>query len=183
MGTRCGVCSHPSLMEIDAALIGAGQYGKMNQAQCAAKWGLGRGQLSRHVNNGHISRVMTAVADQVTILHGQGLLREVATLYERAQNLMLKAENADDLRTAVAAVREARGCIETFARIGLALAQGEDKGGDDRPDLDQAIDAALRKREARIMIEERTSLGHHNDDEPVEGEIVPDDPGPLTNLS
>jgi hypothetical protein len=161
-------------MEIDAALIGAGQYGRLTQAQCSKKWGLGRGQLSRHVNNGHISKVMAAVQSQVTILHGQGLLTEIATLYERAQNLMLKAENAYDLRTAVSAVREARGCIETFARIGLALAQGEDAGGDDRPDLDQAIDDALNRRAARIALEERTSIGHQSDQEVVEAEVVPD---------
>lgn len=146
MGVPCGVCRHSDRLDIDRELLGlAGP--KLSQVEIARKYGLGRGQVQRHVKSNHVSRVMSAVADEVTVLHGNQMLQEIATLYETTQRIMSRAEKAADLKTAIAAIKEARGCIETFARIGLALAKGEDdKREDDRPDLDAAIDEALRRR-------------------------------------
>jgi hypothetical protein len=164
------VCHHPNVVDIDAALLGVGDTGKLSQRQVCERWGLGRGQVSRHVNNGHIAAIMSAVAGEVTALHGQGLLTELASLYERANRLLAKAEHADDSKVAIAAIRECRGVIETFARIGLAMSQGEDPGGDeDRPDLDSKIDEALRRREKRLALAEST-------DDVVEAEVVEEIP-------
>lgn len=152
MGSMCGVCRHADRMEIDRDLLGLGAT-KLTQVEVAHKYGLGRGQVQRHVHNNHVSRVMSAVAEEVTILHGNGLLQEIAALYETSHRILQRAESATDLKTALQAVREARGCIETFARIGLALAQGEDEEkGTDRSDLDDAIDEALKRRERRLAL-------------------------------
>lgn len=169
MAARCGVCTHADRMDIDRELLGlAGP--KLTQVQIAQKYGLGRGQVQRHVKSNHVSRVMSAVADEQTILHGNGLLREIATLYETTQRIMSRAEHADDLRTAVSAIREARGCIETFAKIGLALASGEnDEEDTGRTPLDVRIDEALARREERLALPSP-------DDEVVEAEVVDEGP-------
>lgn len=153
MGARCGVCNHPNRVDVDAALLGLGDQGKMTQAQVCHKWGLGRGQVQRHVHNGHIAAIMTAATNEVTMLHGQGMLLELANLYERAQRLLSRAETTSDHKVALMAIRECRGVIETFARIGLALTQGEDPKDDDRPDLDSKIDQAIKRRDQRLALE------------------------------
>lgn len=159
-------------MDIDAALIGVGIHGRLTQAECAKKYGLGRGQLSRHVQNGHIAAVMAAVSDKVTALHGEGMLTELAGLYERAQRMLAKAEHADDTKVAIQAIREARGCIETFAKIGLAMAQGQQADPEDtRGDLDSKIDEALRRRERRLAVEQENPTSGADEDV-VEAEIV-----------
>lgn len=45
------------------------------------------------------------------------LLREVKALRTKAYSLLLLAEKNGDLRTALAGVREARGCLELFAEL------------------------------------------------------------------
>lgn len=171
MGVRCGACYHPDRIDIDRDILGLGAH-KLTQAEVARKYGLGRGVIQRHIHSNHVSRVMSAVQDEVTALHGTGLLHEIATLYETTQRILSRAEHADDLKTAISAVKEARGCIETFARIGLALAKGEDESDkSDRPDLDRAIDEALQRREKRLAL----PSPEVDDDEPAEAEIVDDE--------
>lgn len=161
-------------MDIDRELLGlAGP--KLTQVEIARKYGLGRGTIQRHVSNNHVSRVMSAVAEEVTILHGNGLLQEIASLYETTQRIMSRAEHADDLKTAVSAIREARGCIETFAKIGLALAKDEsdEDDGKDRSRLDDAIDDALAKRHKRLAISAPADA-RQDDDTIEDAEIVTD---------
>lgn len=176
MGAMCGVCRHESRMDIDRDLLGlAGR--KLTQREVAAKYGLGRGQVQRHVTSNHVSRVMSAVAQETTLLHGNGLLQEIGVLYETTQRIMAKAENAEDLKTAISAIREARGCMETFARIGLALAKGEDEPDTtDRSKLDDAIDDALKRRQARLSLPEASARPVDPDDEVAEAEVVEDEP-------
>jgi hypothetical protein len=96
-------------------------------------------------------------------------LKEIAALYETSHRILQKAESATDLKTAISAVKEARGCIETFARIGLSLAKGEDeKDETDRSSLDDAIDEALKRRQARLALPPPVL----RDEEVAEAEIV-----------
>lgn len=152
MGEMCGVCRHPQRLDIDRDILGLAGA-KLTQTEIGHKYGLGRGVIQRHIHNNHVSRVISAVAEEVTILHGNGLLMELAQLYETANRILVQAENAKDLKTALTAIKEMRGTIETFSRIGLSLAKGEtEKGSDsDRSALDDAIDEALKKRHAALM--------------------------------
>lgn len=172
MPVRCGVCAHPQRVDIDADLLGVGDRGKVTQAQVCQRYGLGRGQVQRHVGRGHIAAVMTAVKGQVTEFQGANLLIKLGELYEKADRLMGKAEQADDLRTAVAAVGQARAVIETFAKVGIALAQGDEHAGQEQAGsgVDDAITEQLRRRQERLAIEAPTSSDP--DDEVAEAEIV-----------
>lgn len=168
MARACSVCSHPDHLDIDASLLGAGRE-RLSQRDVARLYGLSRASVQRHAAD-HVAPIMRAVADQVTRLHGETLLVELGGLYERTIRLLDKAEQSGDLRTAVSAVREARGAVETFAKVGLALsAQGPEPEAL-RTDLDDRIDAALRAR----MDDETPALvaGHDSDAEVVEGVIV-----------
>lgn len=145
----CSVCSHGQRIDIDGHLLGAGRA-RLSQREVARRYGLSRASVGRHAA-GHIAPLMAAVQGQVTALHGVGLLTEIATLYERTMRLLSRAENSDDLRTAIAAIREARGCIETWGRVGLSLAQQVEEEPADATGLDARITRAIEARDHRAM--------------------------------
>lgn len=152
MATQCSVCSHAQRIDIDGHLIGAGRE-RLSQREVARRYGLARASVGRHAA-AHIAPLMAAVQGQVTALHGVGLLTEIASLYERTMRLLSRAENADDLRTSIAAIREARGCIETWGRVGLSLSQQVEDEPADATGLDARISLALEARTQRADMAE-----------------------------
>jgi len=170
MARTCSVCSHPAHLDIDAALLGAGGA-RLSHREVAARWGLSRASVQRHAG-AHIAPVMRAVAEQAGVLHAENLLQKLGSLYERTVRMLDQAEAAGDLRTAVAAVREARGTVETFARVGLALAQREEPEESARDDLDERIEAALAGRLAIGAGEHPGSVDSVEDADVVEGIVV-----------
>jgi DNA-binding transcriptional regulator LsrR (DeoR family) len=168
MARSCSVCDHPDHLAIDQALLGAGVE-RLSQREVALRFGLSRASVQRHAVS-HVSAVLRAVQGQAGTLHAETMLTQLADAYERIIRLADRAEQAGDLRTAVSAVREIRGTVETFAKVGLAMSQVSPPQESQRVDLDNLIDAALRKR----MAGESTALvaGHDPDDDVVDGVIV-----------
>jgi hypothetical protein len=167
MSRACSVCSHPDHLDIDAALLGAGTE-RLSGRAVAQRWGLSRASVQRHAQ-AHIAPVLRAVTEQAGTLHAESMLQQLAGAYERIVRLADRAEAAGDLRTAVSAVREIRGTVETFARVGLAMAQHVEPEEDQRIDLDDRIDAALSRRMAGGA---KGAIGSGDDDDVVEGVLV-----------
>lgn len=145
MAPRCTVCAHTSRADIDQALARG-----VADREAARLYGLSRESVRRH-RIGHLAPTVTALAGQIEALNGPKILAEVAGLYERTVRLLDRAEQADDISVALKAVREVRGCIESWARIGLAVASQtpEERVDDVNHDLDARIEQALRERVAR----------------------------------
>jgi hypothetical protein len=66
---------------------------------------------------------MVQAAKAATVAHADTLLDQVTSLHRRSLRIMARAERAGDLRTALAGVREARGCVELLARMEGQLAR------------------------------------------------------------
>lgn len=106
MGRTCTVCTHPQRAAIDAALL-AGE----SLRNIAQRYGTSVTALHRH--GAHIAAAV-AEAKALTV---ERLLSDLGDLQQRALALLARAEQAGDLRTALAGVREVRGVIETGARL------------------------------------------------------------------
>jgi len=102
----CTVCSHAERPAIDRALL-AGEP----ERTIANRWGISRASVHRH--RAHIA---TAVQAQQALTI-ERLVNDLADLQRRALALLAKAEEAGDLRAALAAIREVRGVIETGSRL------------------------------------------------------------------
>jgi hypothetical protein len=170
MARACSVCSHPDHLRIDQDLLGAGTA-RLSGRAVAERYGLSRASVGRHAAN-HLPAVLRAVQGQAATLHAETMLDKLAEGYERIIRLADRAEAAGDLRTAVAAVREIRGAVETFARVGLALSQVPEPQELQRTDLDDRIDQALRARSHALGA--GPSVTGEGDDDVVEGVIVDD---------
>jgi len=151
---RCSICLHPARAAIDAALAGGAAF-----PQVAAEWCVSTHAVGRHYRSGHIQKKIAKSAAAVEIVEADNVLLQARDLQARALTILDQAEVAGELRTAISAIREARGCLELLARL-----LGEI---DDRPQLNlfinpqwtaamQVVMVALQPYpEARIAVADR----------------------------
>lgn len=108
----CTVCTHPKRSAIDRALIVASTPNR----RIATRYGLSESSVRRHRAE-HIPAMLVKAEEAATIAEAGTLLQQVEALRDRSLQLLTKAEEAGDLRTALAGVREARACIELLLEV------------------------------------------------------------------
>jgi hypothetical protein len=112
MPRSCTVCTHPGRAEIDEALV-AGE----SSAELAGRYRtIGERALRRHKANHLPARLVMAHAAE-EVAQADTLLDHVRDLQRRALDILDKAEEAGELRTALGAIREARGNLELLAKL------------------------------------------------------------------
>ena len=111
MPRSCTVCEHPEREAIDEALVG-----DSSNLSVSSLFAVSEQALRRHKAN-HLSAklVMAQAAEEVA--QADNLLSQVRDLQGRAYGILDKAEGAGDLRTALGAIREARGNLELLAKL------------------------------------------------------------------
>src|SRR5215212_11234385 len=111
MPRTCTICEHPQRGEIDEALVG----GASNRS-AASLYDVSEAAVRRHKGN-HLPAklVMAKAAEEVA--EADSLLEQVRDLQYKALGILNKAEEAGELRTALGAIREARGNLELLAKL------------------------------------------------------------------
>jgi hypothetical protein len=107
----CTTCTHPDREAIDEALVSGSALSALS-----AKYRVSEDALGRHKAN-HLPAklVMAQAAEEVA--QADTLLGQVRDLQQRALDILDKAEEAGELRTALGAIREARGNLELLAKL------------------------------------------------------------------
>lgn len=118
MGRMCTVCGHPDRPAIDAALVSRDSFRGI-----ARRFAVGQDAVERHAK-AHLSAAMTRASEAAAVVRGDDLLAQVRDLQGRALGILEKAETAGKLTPAVAAIREARGCVELLAKLLGELNEG-----------------------------------------------------------
>lgn len=108
---RCTVCSHPEKEAIDEALVGGAAFPAL-----AALYRVSDDALGRHKAN-HLPAKLVMAEQAAEVAEADDLLDQVKGLQGRAYGILDKAEGAGDLRTALGAIREARGNLELLAKL------------------------------------------------------------------
>jgi hypothetical protein len=111
MPRRCTICTHSSRPDIDKALIGRQPFRNI-----AAQYGVSTSALVRHSDD-HLPASLVKAQEASEAAQADALLAQVVDLRDKALGVLTKAEGADDLRAAVAAIREARGCVELLGKL------------------------------------------------------------------
>jgi transposase-like protein len=111
MPRSCTVCEHADREAIDRALVG----GASNRS-VASLYDVSEAAVRRHKAN-HLpgKLVMAQAAEEVA--QADDLLEQVRDLQAKALGILSKAEEAGELRTALSAIREARGNLELLAKL------------------------------------------------------------------
>lgn len=110
MPRTCTICTHPERPEIDRALLDGEAYRTI-----AKRYGAGPSAVLRHRE--HLPNQLVKASEAQEVAHADTLLEQVRTLQGRALSILDRADEAGDLRTALSAIREARGNLELLAKL------------------------------------------------------------------
>ena len=117
MAQPCSVCSHPDSVLINEALIIEGQSNRAITRQ----YDLSKDAVRRHRE--HIPELLVKASQALEVAQADDLLDQVRNLQQRALAILDKAEAADELRTALAAIAQARGNLELLGKLAGELQQ------------------------------------------------------------
>jgi hypothetical protein len=107
----CTICEHPEREAIDRALVG-----ETSNLSISAQFGVSESAARRHKGN-HLPAKLAKAHEAEEVAHADNLLGQVRALQSKTLSILLRAEGAGDLRTALSAVREARGNVELLAKL------------------------------------------------------------------
>ncbi|MGE5618095.1 MAG: hypothetical protein ACM3US_02425 [Sphingomonadaceae bacterium] len=111
MPRTCTVCQHPQRGDIEAALLAQGSLRTI-----ADRWSVSKTALIRHRDD-HLPAALVQAKAAGEVARADDLLGQVQGLQTKALDLLRKAEADGDYRTALAGIREARGCLELLAEL------------------------------------------------------------------
>jgi hypothetical protein len=121
MSRTCTICTHDERHAINVALVQRDPY-----RHIARQWDVSTGALQRHAKE-HLPELLVKAKNAVEVAEADDLLGRVEALQRRTLAILESAEETGELRTALSAIKEARGNLELVGRISKEL--------DERPTL------------------------------------------------
>lgn len=106
----CAVCNHPHRVEIDRLLVE-----KVSLRDIAGQTGTTRSALHRHTQ--HIPGALVAAKEAGKVADAGTLLDRVQGLTAQAISILDAAKEDGKHQTALAAIREVRGCLELLGKV------------------------------------------------------------------
>lgn len=107
----CTVCKHPRVSEINESLLRNEAYRSI-----AKRFEASESAMYRHQQE-HLPMALVKAKKAAEVVQADSLLGKIAQLEQEARRLGKKAEDAGDLRAAMAAVRELVRIVELLAKI------------------------------------------------------------------
>jgi hypothetical protein len=111
MPRSCTVCEHAEKNAIDRALVGS-----VSNRSVASIYDVSEAAVRRHKAN-HLPAKLVMAEQATEVVEANNLLDQVGDLQRRALAILDKAEETGELRTALSAIKEARGNLELLAKL------------------------------------------------------------------
>jgi transposase-like protein len=111
MPRRCTVCDHPERQLIDEVLVTGAPYRSV-----AKRFGLSESAIYRHKTD-HLPAHLLKAREVEEVAQADDLLEQVRNLQIHALHILERAEKSGDLRTALAAISQARGNLELLGKL------------------------------------------------------------------
>jgi hypothetical protein len=109
---KCSICIHLKRKEIDEALL----ISPLSLRDIAGQYKVSKSALQRHKEDHMpLDLIKTKMAGE--ICRAEGLLNKLISLKNDAERIAKKAESDDDLKTALAGIREQSRIIEILAKM------------------------------------------------------------------
>lgn len=120
MAPKCSVCTHEFAEEIDRLLVGGEPYRAI-----AKRYGMSSTSVMRH-RQAHVSEALTPVVVGVESSVGPvvATLDRLERLVAETERVLLTARQESKPAQVLAAVKEARQCVEVIAKVRGELASG-----------------------------------------------------------
>src|SRR5215212_747555 len=137
MPRRCTVCDPPERHGIDEALVSGVPYRSV-----AKRFGLSESAVYRHKSE-HLPAHLLKAKEVEEAAQADDLLDQVRNLQTHALDILESAEKVGDLRTALAAISQARGNLELLGKLAGEL--------DERPVVNVLVSAEWAAIRATIV--------------------------------
>ena len=111
MARTCTVCTHAERAAIDQALVRRRSF-----RDIACQFGVGRMAAVRH-HDEHLPEQLAAAKQAEEAEAANDLLAQVRDIQGHARTILTTSMGSGDFRMALAAIREARGCLELYVKI------------------------------------------------------------------
>jgi transposase-like protein len=111
MPRRCTVCDHLERHGIDEALVTGAPYRSV-----AKRFGLSESAVYRHKTD-HLPAHLLKAREAEEAAQADDLLEQVRNLQAHALDILERTEKVGDLRTALAAISQARGNLELLGKL------------------------------------------------------------------
>jgi hypothetical protein len=131
------VCDHPEGHSIDEALVTGAPYRSV-----AKRFELSESAVYRHKTE-HLPARLLKAREAQEVAQADDLLDQVRNLQAHALDILVRAEKAGDLRTALAAISQARGNLELLGKLAGEL--------DERPVVNLNVSAEWLQLRAVIV--------------------------------
>ncbi len=118
MPRRCTICTHDKRGEIDQALVARQPFRAISR-----QFGASKDALVRHSDD-HLPAALVRAQEATEAAQADNLLAQVTDLRDRAIGILDTAEAEEDLKAAISAIREARGCVELLGKLAGQLQDG-----------------------------------------------------------
>jgi hypothetical protein len=137
MPRRCTVCDHSERHGIDEALVTGAPYRSV-----AKHFGLSESSVYRHKTE-HLPARLLKAREVEEVADADDLLDQVRNLQTHTLDILERAEKAGDLRTALAAISQARGNLALLGKLAGEL--------DERPVLNLNVSSEWLELRAVIV--------------------------------
>ncbi len=137
MPRRCTICTHEKRTDIDQALVGRRPF-----RDIAGQFDVSKSALVRH-HDDHLPASLVKAQEATEAAQADALLAQVVDLRDKALGILKKAEDADELQTAISAIREARANVELLGKLAGQLK--------DAPTVNILVSAEWRGLQAVIL--------------------------------
>ena len=119
------MCDHSEKLGIDEALVSGAPYRSV-----AKRFELSESAVYRHKTE-HLSAHLSKAREAEEVARADDLLEQVRNLQVHALDILERAEKSGDLRTALAAISQARGNLELLGKLAGQL--------DERPQVNLSV--------------------------------------------
>ena len=109
----CTICRHEGRFDIDTVLVNR----SLSYRAIARQFGVSKDAVSRHVTEGHISRLLTLAADAQRAAQADTLLDRIEALQRRAEAFLARVEETDNYSATLGAFRELRANLELIGEV------------------------------------------------------------------
>ncbi len=133
----CTICTHKGRAKIDRALVVRERFRTI-----ADQFGVSKTALLRH-HDDHLPAALVKAQDATEAAQADALLAQVVDLRDKALDVLDTAQGSEDLRAAIGAIREARGCVELLAKLAGQLK--------DAPTINVVLMPEWRQLQAAIL--------------------------------
>lgn len=111
----CTICAHPAVDEINRAILA-----RQPKRGIARQHGVTPDAVERHARR-HLPAKLSLARDASELLKAHDLIAQVLLLQRETLEILAGAQQSEDLRTALAAIAQARGNIELVSRLTIAV--------------------------------------------------------------